>query len=183
MASSKPTEAQGGSSLLDLAHRLPEPGARGPAPVEQWNPDHCGDVGLSIDRDGVWRHQGDPILRERLVRLFATVLRKDEDGKHYLVTPVEKIVIHVVDAPFLAVAMRVEGSGEDQRLVFTTNVGDEVTAGADHPIAVRGGKPYLRVRGRLDARLTRAVYYELAELAENGRVTSDGQTFRIDEPA
>lgn len=183
MASSKPTEAQGGSSLLDLAHRLPEPGARGPAPVDEWNPEHCGDVGLSIDRDGVWQHEGDPIRRERLVRLFATVLRKDENGQHYLVTPVEKIVIHVADAPFLAVAMRVEGTGRAQRLVFTTNVGDEVTAGPNHPIMIMGGKPYVRVRGRLDARLTRAVYYELANLAQDGRITSDGQTFRLDESA
>ncbi len=183
MASSKPTEAKGGSSLLDLAQKLPEPGARGPAPVDEWNPEHCGDVGLSIDRDGVWRHEGEPIRRERLVRLFATVLRKDEDGQHYLVTPVEKIVIHVEDAPFLAIAMRVEGSGDATRLVFTTNVGDEVIAGTDHPIMVRDGRPYVRVRGRLDAKIARAVYYELVDLAQDGIVTSDGQTFRLDDPA
>ncbi|MDX5365534.1 MAG: DUF1285 domain-containing protein, partial [Alphaproteobacteria bacterium] len=111
-----------------------------------------------------------PIGRERLVRLFSTVLRHDEDGKYYLVTPVEKVGITVDDAPFVAVAMKVEGEGRDQVLTFTTNVGDETVAGPVHPmrfeIAPETGEPapYVHVRARLDALINRAVFYDLVEL-------------------
>ncbi len=146
-------------------------GGKGPAPVEKWNPPYCGDIGMAIRSDGVWLYQGSPIGRAPLVKLFASVLRKDADGKHYLVTPAEKIDVAVDDAPFLAVEMEVRGSGRDQSLVFRTNVDDIVAAGPEHPLRFgieersQGLKPYLLVRGRLEALVTRALYYDLVELA------------------
>jgi uncharacterized protein len=144
---------------------------KGPAPVEMWNPPYCGDIGMKIRADGVWIYGGTPIGRMPLVKLFAGVLRKDDDGKHYLVTPVEKIDVEVADAPFLAVEMEVQGSGRAQNLIFRTNVDDIVTAGPEHPLRFviepvsQGLKPYLLVRGRLEALVTRALYYDLVELA------------------
>ena len=143
-----------------------------PAPVEQWNPPYCGDIGRSIRADGVWLYQGSPIGRMPLVKLFARVLRRDADGRTYLVTPAEKVDVGVEDAPFLAVEMQIEGAGPDQILVFRTNVDDIVRCGPEHPLRFveetgSGGlKPYLRVRGRLDALVTRALYYDLVELAQ-----------------
>ena len=119
----------------------------------------------------MWFYQGSPIGRMPLVKLFAGVLRKDEDGKHYLVTPAEKVDVAVDDAPFLAVEMEVKGSGREQSLTFRTNVDDIVEAGPEHPIRFvvepgsEGLKPYLLVRGRLEALVTRALYYDLVELA------------------
>jgi hypothetical protein len=149
---------------------------KGPAPVEKWNPPYCGDIGMKIRADGVWFYQGSPIGRLPLVKLFAGVLRKDADGKHYLVTPAEKVDVDVEDAPFLAVEMEVRGSGREQTLVFRTNVDDIVTVGPEHPLrfaveaASQGLKPYILVRGRLEALVTRALYYDLVEMAvtENG---------------
>ena len=144
---------------------------KGPAPVEKWNPPYCGDIGMKIRADGVWIYGGTPIGRMPLVKLFAGVLRKDADGRHYLVTPVEKVDVEVADAPFLAVEMEARGSGREQSLIFRTNVDDVVTAGPEHPLrfAVEPGsqglKPYLLVRGRLEALVTRALYYDLVELA------------------
>jgi uncharacterized protein len=146
-------------------------GRRGPPPVERWNPPYCGDIGMAIRGDGTWFYQNSPIGRIALVKLFASVLRKDDDGRHYLVTPAEKVDVAVADAPFLAVEMEVRDPGVGQTLVFRTNVDDIVTCGPDHPLrfveeAGSGGlKPYLRVRGRLDALVTRALYYDLVELA------------------
>jgi hypothetical protein len=140
-------------------------------PVEKWNPPYCGDIGMSIRADGTWFYQGSPIGRKPLVKLFSRVLRRDPDGRHFLVTPVEKVDVAVADAPFLAVEMDVTGSGEGQNLIFRTNVDDVVRCGADHPLrfAVEEGsgglKPYLLVRGRLEALVTRALYYDLVELA------------------
>lgn len=145
---------------------------RGPPPVDKWNPSYCGEAGLEILRDGTWRHEGTRITRESLVRLFASILRKDDDGETYLVTPVERIRVRVEDAHFLAVRVDRDGIGKDQTLVFTTNVGDVVTAGPANPIRVtldaESGepRPYLLVRGRLEARILRAPYFELAEWAE-----------------
>ena len=144
---------------------------KGMPPVERWNPPYCGDIGMKIRSDGVWLYQGSPIGRMPLVKLFASVLRKDEDGKHYLVTPAEKVDVAVEDAPFLAVEMEVRGSGREQRLIFRTNVDDIVETGPEHPIrfAVEAGseglKPYVLIRGRLEALVTRALYYDLVELA------------------
>jgi hypothetical protein len=166
---------------------------KGPAPVEKWNPPYCVDIGMAIRSDGVWLYQGSPIGRMPLVKLFASVLRKDADGKHYLVTPAEKIDIAVADAPFLAVEMQVAGTGRDQKLTFRTNVDDIVEAGPDHPIRFEvepgseGLKPYLLVRGRLEALITRALYYDLVELAvaETGRglgLWSGGSFFPMQTP-
>ena len=142
-----------------------------PPPVESWNPPYCGDIGMAIGVDGTWFYQGSPIGRKPLVKLFSRVLRRDLDGRHFLVTPVEKVDIAVADAPFLAVEMEVADGGTAQNLIFRTNVDDVVRCGADHPLrfAVEKGsgglKPYLHVRGRLEALVTRALYYDLVELA------------------
>ena len=139
---------------------------------------------LRIARNGVWHHEGTPIQREALVRLFASILRRDEDGHYYLVTPVEKWRIRVDDAPFLAIRLDTTGAGHQQRLIFTTNVGDLVTAGPDHPLIVEyripGGEPapYIHVRGRLRALLSRAVFLELVELGEERR-TVDGRDYGV----
>lgn len=144
-------------------------GDKGAPPVDRWNPAHCGEAGLEILRDGTWRHEGTRITRESLVKLFASILRKDADGETYLVTPVEKIRIRVEDAPFLAVRVDRHGEGREQTLLFTTNVGDVVAAGPDHPLRVAHAngepRPYVLVRGRLEARVLRAPFYELVEWA------------------
>ena len=138
-------------------------------PVERWNPPDCGEIDLRIRRDGVWLYQGSPIGRARLVRLFSTVLRREDDA-YFLVTPVEKMKITVEDAPFLAVAMDREGEGRGQSLTFTTNMGDRVAAGAEHALRMEIApeteepRPYLHVRGGLEARIARPVYYDLAAL-------------------
>ncbi|MEI9902026.1 MAG: DUF1285 domain-containing protein [Hyphomicrobium sp.] len=142
-----------------------------PAPVESWNPPYCGDIGLKILHDGTWLYQGSPIGRPALVKLFAGVLRKDADGRTYLVTPAEKIDVEVEDAPFLAVEMEVQGARRAQQLVFRTNVDDIVACGLEHPLHFReqqpggGLKPYVHVRGRLEALLTRALLHDLVALA------------------
>jgi hypothetical protein len=144
---------------------------KGPAPVHLWNPPYCGEIGLAIAADGSWSYQGSPIRRRALMDLFASVLRKDEDGRHYLVTPVEKIGIDVADAPFLAVAMTIEGQGPAQTLTFRTNLDEAVRADSQHPLRFArdpdndGLRPYVLVRGRLEARLTRALAYDLVSLA------------------
>ena len=157
---------------------------RGPPPVHLWHPAHCGDIDIVIRRDGVWMHEGSPIGRPELVRLFSTVLRRDPDG-YCLVTPVEKLSIRVEDLPFRAVSVeRVE-----RNLVFTTDVGDRTEAGPEHPIVVETdpatGEPAPRVHVRADlwARIARPVFYELVEAAvvEDGRLTvrSRGEAFPL----
>lgn len=148
--------------------------ADAPAPVERWDPPYCGDIGLRIAADGSWHYQGSPIRRPAMVKLFARVLRRDEDGRTYLVTPAEKVEIAVQDAPFLAVEMQVEGAGEAQSLLFRTNVDDVLRCGPDHPLRFAvdgpggGFKPYVHVRGRLEALLSRALAYDLVQLAAPG---------------
>lgn len=140
-------------------------------PVELWNPPFCGDLDMRIDRDGRWFYLGSPIGREALVRLFASVLRREGD-QFFLVTPVEKVGITVEDAPFLAVEMHLEGAGADRRLVIRTNVGDLVEAGPDHAIrfhldeATEGIVPYVHVRAGLEAKFTRALTHEAMDLLE-----------------
>ncbi|MGB0920798.1 MAG: DUF1285 domain-containing protein [Alphaproteobacteria bacterium] len=152
---------------------------RGIAPVEKWNPEYCGEMDMRIARDGTWFHEGTPIGRKPLVRLFSTVLRKDEDGKTYLVTPVEKIGIEVEDAPFLAVEVFAEGAGRDMALSFRTNVDDVAVADKDHPLRVaidpetKEPAPYVLVRGRLEAKIIRSVFYELVELADEYEVEGE----------
>jgi uncharacterized protein len=160
-----------GQGLAGLEALLKEQAGDRLPPVERWNPPYCGDIGMRIRNDGVWFYQGSPIGRKPLVKLFSRVLRKDDDGRHYLVTPVEKVDVAVDDAPFLAVEMEVSGTGEDQVLTFRTNVDDVVRCGPDHALRFvaeppdGGLKPYLRIRGRLEALVTRALYYDLVELA------------------
>ncbi|HWT61963.1 MAG TPA: DUF1285 domain-containing protein [Ochrobactrum sp.] len=162
------------------AHSGPATKERGIPPVERWNPEFCGDLDMGIRADGTWFYMGTPIGRPQLVRLFSTVLRKDDDGKTYLVTPVEKVGIRVEDAHFIAVEMQVSDEGGAQKLTFRTNVGDVIEAGEEHPLRFiiekkSGGlKPYVLVRGRLEALLTRAVMYDLVALGEE--IDVDGVT-------
>ncbi len=149
-------------------------------PVDLWEPDFCGDLDMRIASDGTWFYMGTPIGREALVKLFASVLRKDADGRTYLVTPVEKVGIWVDDAPFLAVEMAREGEeadaaqGEAGRLIFRTNLGDLAPLDGDHPLRfeldakTHGLKAYITVRGRLEALVTRALMYDLVAQAEEG---------------
>lgn len=147
-------------------------------PVHQWEPELCGDIDIRIARDGRWYYMGTPVNRPEMVRLFSTVLRHDADG-YYLVTPVEKLKIHVDDAPYLAVSMDRAGEGEDQVLSFRTQTDDLVIADEDHPIWIvedektDAPSPYLLVRDRLEALIARPVYYELVELADI--MTVDGK--------
>jgi hypothetical protein len=138
-------------------------------PVERWNPTHCGDSEMRIARDGTWFHQGSPIGRPAMVRLFSTILRREPDGSYVLVTPVEKLGIMVEDAPFIATEMKAEGEGQSARLAFQLNTGDLVTAGPEHRLRVAGTpeepRPYLHVRGGLEALIARPLYYELADRA------------------
>jgi hypothetical protein len=161
-----PPDELAGLSLAEIARLAEE---RKLPPVEQWNPEHCGDSEMRIARDGSWFHQGSPIGRQAMVRLFSTILRREPDGRFVLVTPVEKLDIQVEDAPFVAVELKAEGEGEEASLAFRLNTGDLVVAGPDHPLRFAAGAdgphPYLRVRGGLDALIARPVYYELAELA------------------
>jgi hypothetical protein len=168
------TTAKTGLDGVIAAAKAQAPG-RGLPPVHLWNPAHCGEIDIVIRKDGLWFHEGTPIGREALVRLFSTVLRKDPDGFH-LVTPVEKMKITVEDAPFIAV--RVDRL-EDGTLRFLTNVGDEVDAGPDNAIRVEMDeatgepRPYLHVRRGLEALIARPVFYELVEMAEE-RETPEG---------
>jgi hypothetical protein len=157
-------------TLDDLARAAKRPGDKGPAPVHLWNPPFCGDIDMRIAGDGTWFYLGTPIGRPALVRLFSSVLKR-EDEKYFLVTPVEKCGIRVDDAPFLAVEMTSQGEGDSRVLGFRTNVDDWVTCDAGHGLrfvaAADGGlTPYLHVRRDLWAKVTRAVYYDLVALGE-----------------
>jgi len=160
------------AALIARAAADTNAGAHGLPPVERWNPPFCGDIDMEIKSDGTWFYMGTPIGRQPLVRLFSTVLRRDDDGRTYLVTPVEKVGIRVEDAPFVAVEMAVSGDGDAQQLTFRTNVGDVAIAGLEHPLRfeVAGEnqqlKPYLHIRGNLEALVSRSVMYDLVELGE-----------------
>lgn len=142
---------------------------RGLPPVHLWHPDHSGEMDMRIARDGTWYHEGSPINRPELVRLFSTILRLDDDG-YVLVTPVEKWGITVEDAPFVAVDFDIEGQGQDQVLRFLTNVGDRVAAGPDTPIRVSHDgpepAPYVEVRNGLEALIDRKSFYRMVDLGE-----------------
>ncbi|GEO83962.1 MULTISPECIES: DUF1285 domain-containing protein [Alphaproteobacteria] len=171
------TDAAGLAAMISRAAAQTVGGKSSLPPVERWEPPFCGNLDMEIRADGTWFYMGTPIGRAPLVRLFSTVLRKDADGKTYLVTPVEKVGIRVEDAPFLAVEMSVTTRDGEPLLTFRTNVGDVVEAGSDHPLrfVVHGEnhelKPYLHVRGRLEALVSRAVMYDLVE---------EGETVEID---
>lgn len=151
-------------------------------PVHQWNPDRVGEIDIRIASDGRWFHEGGEIRRQAMVRLFSTILRRDGD-EIFLVTPVEKLKIVVDDAPFLAVDVLANGIGEQQDLLFTTNVGEHVVADEAHPIWLQNHRPYLHVRDGLDALIARAAYYRLVEFAtldgERASLRSRGATFDL----
>jgi len=145
--------------------------AKGPPPVHLWNPPFCGDIDMRIGADGTWFYMKSPIGRPALVKLFASILKREGD-RYFLVTPVEKCGIVVDDAPFLAVGLRSEGAGNLRTLHFRTNVDDWVSCGAPHPLRFEtepetgGLKPYLHVRRNLWAKVTRALFYDLVDLGE-----------------
>lgn len=153
-----------GLSLADIARMAAE---RKLPPVESWNPSRCGHSAMRIARDGTWFHEGSPIARAAMVRLFSTILRREPDGGFVLVTPVEKLDIDVEDAPFVAVELKSEGEGRDRSLAFRLNTGDVVIAGPDHALRfdAKSEHPYIAVRPGLDALVARPVYYELANIA------------------
>jgi uncharacterized protein len=150
---------------------------RGLPPVERWNPPICADIGMQIRTDGSWWHEGARITRQPLVDLFATVLRKDDDGQTWLVTPGEKIIVHVQDAHFLGIRADQITTSRGPSIAVTTNVGDLVVIGPENPLRVTTDpktgepRPYVRVRGNLEARILRAPFYELVEWAHE----RDGQ--------
>jgi hypothetical protein len=184
------SKPQGGLDTIAGAARLA--GERGLPPVHLWNPPFCGDLDMRIAADGTWYYLKTPIGRHALVKLFASVLKR-EDDKYFLVTPVEKCGIIVDDAPFLAVEMKIEQGERGQLLAFRTNVDDWVTCGPGHALRFEpedgtgGLKPYLHVRCNLWAKVTRALFYDLAELGEERDIAgeamfgveSDGEFFAM----
>ena len=150
---------------------------RGLPPVELWNPPVCADIGMEIRTDGSWWHEGARITRQPLIDLFATVLRKDADGQTWLVTPGEKIIVHVQDAHFLGTRVDQVETSLGTAIALTTNVGDLVAIGPEHPLRVvidaetGAPRPYVTVRGHLEARILRAPFYELVGLSQE----RDGQ--------
>jgi hypothetical protein len=173
----------------NFPQRRPEASAL-PRPVD------LGDLDMRISRDGTWFYRGSPIGRPALVKLFASVLRREPDGCYWLVTPVERGRIEVEDVPFLAVALTVEGEGREQHLIFRTNLDDIVTVGSDHPLRVETAEngepsPYIAVRDNLEARLGRSVFYELVELGKEELIEgtrqfgvwSRGRFFRLGDLA
>lgn len=167
-----PVKPPAAPSAEGLAAAATQAARKGPPPVHLWNPAFCGDLDIEIRRDGLWFYLGTPIGREPLVRLFASIL-KLEGGKYYLVTPVEKVGIRVQDVPFIAVDAEAVGNGVTRTLTFTTNVGDQVTAGPENPIRVERDpdtgepSPYVHVRRGLEARIDRKTFYRLVELGQH----------------
>jgi uncharacterized protein len=183
-----------GSSLIQNAGSGNSSPIR-PAAGGKRSPIDCGDLDMLIARDGTWFYRRSPIGRLALVKLFASVLRREPDGRYWLVTPAERGRIQVEDVPFLAVALSVQGEGREQQLIFRTNLDDIVTAGPDNPLRVETAAsgepaPYILVRDDLEARLARSVFYELVELGREERIEeanqfgvwSRGRFFRLGEP-
>jgi hypothetical protein len=188
------SNAAAGSTLIENARagNSPKIGSSGHGKRQ---PVDCGDLDMRITRDGTWHYRGSPIGRLPLVKLFASVLRREADGGYWLVTPAERGRIEVEDAPFLAVALTAEGGDRQQRLIFRTNLDDIVTAGPDHPLRVETAAdgapaPYILVRDRLEAKIARPVFYDLVELGVGERIAdtvlfgvwSNGLFFRLGEP-
>ncbi|CAA9521293.1 MAG: FIG003620: Proteophosphoglycan precursor (Fragment) [uncultured Sphingomonadaceae bacterium] len=175
-----------GLSLAEIARLMEE---KKLPPVEKWNPTHCGNSAMRIARDGTWFHEGSPIGRSAMVRLFSTILRREPDGGYVLVTPAEKLDIEVDDAPFVAVELKSEGEGKQRSLAFRLNTGDVVVAGREHPLRFvskeDGPHPYVTVRSGLEALVARPAYYELANIAldegaEPAGIWSGGTFFPLD---
>jgi hypothetical protein len=184
-------DAKSSNADLDGIARAARGGAgKGPPPVHLWNPPFCGDLDMRIATDGTWHYLKTPIGRPALVKLFASVLKREGD-RYFLVTPVEKCGITVDDAPFLAVEMKIEAGAKGRALNFRTNVDDWVACGPEHKLRFEpepdtgGLKPYLHVRRELWAKVTRALFYDLVELGEEREVggvqmfgiVSDGEFF------
>lgn len=185
MPESRPPIELKGLSLADLEQLIAD---RSLPPVDKWDPPYCGHSGMRIARDGSWIHEGRPIKRPAMVRLFSTVLRREADGRHMLVTPVEKLGIDVETTAFRAIAMENEGAGPDRRIALSLDSGDALIVGPDHPIFVIEGEggpsPRVMVRHGLEAELSRPIFYELAEIALNEGadppgVWSSGQFFPL----
>ncbi|WP_235823926.1 DUF1285 domain-containing protein [Actibacterium lipolyticum] len=159
-------------TVENIADAARKAGKKGPPPVHLWNPDFCGDLDMRIARDGTWFYLGTPIGRAGLVKLFASILRKDGDD-YFLVTPVEKVGITVDDAPFVAIDFEVSGEGDDQLITFFTNVEDAAEAGPDHPIRVTRDpetgepSPYINIRANLDALIDRKSFYRLVDIGQH----------------
>lgn len=195
---SMPSKTANPATLQDVIARFG--GAAGESrkpPVHLWNPPSCGEIDMRIARNGAWYYQGSPISRPAMVRLFSSILRREPDGSYVLVTPVEKCIIRVDDAPFTAVEMTVSGEGEARLIAFRTNVDDVVPLDSEHPLRVvvnpETGEPspYVLVRDRLEALILRPVFYQLVEMSEqreeDGRtvlaVRSAGMVFDLGEVA
>lgn len=185
MPESRPPIELKGLSLADLEQLIAD---RSLPAVDKWDPPYCGHSGMRIARDGSWIHEGRPIKRPAMVRLFSTVLRREADGRHMLVTPVEKLGIDVETTAFRAIAMENEGAGPDRRIALSLDSGDALIVGPDHPIFVIEGEggpsPRVMVRHGLEAELSRPIFYELAEIALNEGadppgVWSSGQFFPL----
>ena len=165
----RPTEDRATVSAEGLSASLAGLPKKGPPPVHLWNPPYCGEIDMRIARDGTWFHDGTPIGRAPMVKLFSSILKREGD-RYFLVTPVEKVGIRVEDAPFLAVDFTAEGSGNTQRLTFTTKTEDTVTAGAEHAIRVArdatSGEPapYVHIRAGMEALIDRKTFYRLVDL-------------------
>lgn len=188
MPESRPPIELQGLSLADLQKMSDE---RRLPPVDKWQPQRCGHSDMRIARDGTWYHQGTPIRRPAMVRLFSTVLRREPDGRHVLVTPVEKLDIDVEATPFRAIEMQCQGEGRQRRIAFRLDSGDVVFLGPDHPLRLAetqsGASPRVLVRHGLEAELSRPVYYELAEIAlaeanDPPGIWSDGEFFALEQP-
>jgi hypothetical protein len=160
-------------------------------PVDKWDPPACGHSGMRIGRDGTWYHQGRPIGRAAMVRLFSTILRREADGTHVLVTPVEKLEIDVERTAFRAIEMHSEESGRQRSIAFALDSGDAIILGKEHPLRLvedlNGLSPRILVRHGLEAELSRPVYYELAEMAlgegsDPPGLWSDGSFFPLAKP-
>jgi uncharacterized protein len=160
-----------------LFQQLTDQQTRQLPPVEKWDPERVGHSDMRIDADGRWFYQGSEIQRPEMVRLFSTILRRDDD-KFFLVTPAERLEIEVEDAPFVAVDMESRGEGRERTIVFRTNVDEVIAAGEEHPITVAGSaespRPYLHIRRGLNARIGRSVYYRLIQIADH-RDAADGE--------
>ena len=168
-------EPTGPDQLLKAAQEAAKGGKL--PPVHLWNPPFCGEIDMEIRRDGTWFHEGTPIGRAPLVRLFSTIL-KTENGKYFLVTPAEKVGIRVEDAPFVAQDFEAAGEGPAQVITFTTNVGDQVVAGPENAIrVVRDAEgepsPYVHVRAGLEALIDRKSFYRLVDLGEAHEVRGE----------
>jgi hypothetical protein len=172
------TSSPADARLAELTRLIESAAAERPRPLEQWQPSRLADIGLEITADGLWHYQDSPIRRPTLVKLFASILRREADGKHYLVTPAEKVLVRVADAPLLAVELWAQGAGSALDLSFRTNLDDVVLAGPDQPFEFRpdpktaAPRPYIHVRHGLLARATRSVYLEIVE---HGSIETRGE--------